>query len=288
MESLHWKNDAKCAVMLTFDLDGDTTWANGNADYKGGTEFIKSTSVGQYGPMRGAYRILALLKKYQLPATFFVPGQIAERYPDLIKKIDAEGHEIGNHGYTHERFFEKTEKEQIEIVEKSQAIYKKLTGKPAKGFRSPSGDWAVETPRLLYEHGFSYSSSMRGDDRPYRTVIDGNETDFIEIPTRWELDDYVAMAYNYFPEEPCGLDRISGYSMVYDNFSREFDGYYKYGLCIAFMMHPQVIGLPGHIRILEKLIRHMLEKGDVWFARGSEVAEQYRSQNPLKKEAAKA
>lgn len=288
MESIQWKNHAKCAVMLSFDLDGDTTWANGNADYPGGSDFIKSTSVGQYGPVRGAYRVLELLHRYHLPATFFVPGQIAERYPDLIRKIDAEGHEIGAHGYTHERFFEKTEAEQIEIIEKSQKIYERLTGKPAVGFRTPSGDWAENTPRLLYERGFSYSSSMRGDDRPYRTVIDGKVTDFIEIPTRWELDDYVAMAYNYFPEEPCGLDRISGYSMVYDNFSREFDGYYKYGLCIAFMMHPQVIGLPGHTRILEKLIRHMLEKGDVWFAHGKDVAEWYRAQNPCQKGATQA
>lgn len=274
---IRWKNNAQCAVMLTFDLDGDTTWANGNADYDGGEFFIKSTSIGQYGPLHGADAILKLLKKYDLPATFFVPGQIAERYFDLIRRIHDEGHEIGHHGYTHERFFEKSVKEQMEIIEKSQNIYVDLIGEPAKGFRTPSGDWSKETPALLYERGFSYSSSMRGDDRPYRTVIDGKVTDFVEIPTRWELDDYVAMAYNYFPAEPVGQDRISGYGSVLDNFVREFDGYYRYGLCPVFMLHPQVSGTPGHIRILEKLICHMLEKDDVWFARGGEVADWYRS-----------
>jgi len=278
MDKIHWKNNAQCAVMLTFDLDGDSTWANGNAEYEHGEKFIKSTSIGQYGPLRGADTILKLLKKYDLPATFFVPGQIAERYPDLIRRIDAEGHEIGHHGYTHERFFDKTVDQQIEIIEKSQKIYTDLIGKPAKGFRTPSGDWSVETPALLYERGFSYSSSMRGDDRPYRTVLNGKTTDFVEIPTRWELDDYVAMAYNYFPEEPAGQDRISGYSCVLDNFTREFDGYYQYGLCPVFMMHPQVSGTPGHIRILDSLLQHILEKGDVWFARGNEIADWYREQ----------
>lgn len=273
---MKWKNDAKCAVMLTFDLDGDTTWKNGNRPFAGGEAFIKSNSIGQYGPKRAADLILKMLDKYQVPATFFIPGKVAEDYPEVIKRIHDQGHEIGHHGYTHERFFDKTVAEQIEIIEKSQQIYTDIIGTPVKGFRTPSGDWSVETPYLLYERGFEYSSSMRGDDRPYRTVLDGQTTDFIEIPTRWELDDYVAMAYNYFPAEPCGQDRISGYNQVLDNFRREFDGYYRYGLCPVFMMHPQVIGTPGHIRILDQLIAHMQQKGDVWFARGREVADWYR------------
>lgn len=279
---MKWKNDAQCAVMLTFDLDSDTTWKNGNSGYENGEKFIKSTSIGQYGPRRSVDRILALLEKYNIKATFFVPGKVAEDNPEVIKRIDAAGHEIGHHGYTHERFFDKTVEEQIEIIEKTQNAYKSIIGKTAKGFRTPSGDWSVETPYLLYERGFSYSSSMRGDDRPYRTILDNKETDFIEIPTRWELDDYVAMAYNYFPEEPDGLDRISGYAQVLDNFTREFDGYYKFGLCFVLMMHPQVMGTPGHIQILDKLIQHMLEKGNVWFAQGDEVAKWYRENYPCK------
>ena len=145
-----------------------------------------------------------------------------------------------------------------------------------EGFRTPSGDWAVETPKLLYERGIRYSSSMRGDDRPYRTVIDGRETDFIEIPTKWEVDDYVAMAYHMYPAEPAGQDRISCYRNVEDNFMREFEGHYRYGLCISFMSHPQVIGSPGRIRILDHLLQHITSKKDVWIATGSQIADWYR------------
>lgn len=270
---MEWKNNSKCAVMFSFDLDSDTTWRNGNDGYPNGEKYIKSLSIGQYGPKKAVKRILALLKKYNIKATFFIPGKVAEDNPELIKTIDEEGHEIGHHGYIHERFFDKTVEEQIEIIEKTQEIYKKLINKKAKGFRTPSGDWSIETPKLLYERGFLYSSSMRGDDRPYKSVIENKETNFIEIPTRWELDDYVAMAYNYFPEEPSGLDRISGYEQVLDNFIREFDGYYKYGLCFVPMMHPQVIGTPGHIQILENLIKHITEKDNIWITTGSEIAD---------------
>ena len=275
-DCLYWKDGARCAVMLSFDLDGDTTWKNGNAHYPGGDRFLKAASVGQYGPNRGAHAILDLLQKYGLQGTFFVPGKVAEDNPDLIRRIDAEGHEIGQHGYTHELFFSYTLEQQAAIIERCQNIFTDLIGKPAKGFRTPSGDWSRGTPKLLFERGINYSSSMRGNDRPYHTVIDGQKTDFIEIPTRWELDDYVATAYNYFPSEPDGQDRISGYDLVYDNMSREFDGYYEYGLSFVTLIHPQVTGQPGRLRILDKLLRHIKERSDVWFARGSELAQWYR------------
>ena len=276
MDEIQWPEGKKCAVMFSFDLDGDTTWENGNRGLPGGEQYIKSLSVGQYGPKRCADRILDKLDQYGVKATFFIPGLTAQRYPEVVKRIAAAGHEIGLHGYAHERFAGKTTEEQIEIIEKPQGILRELIGHDVEGFRTPSGDWAVETPKLLYERGIRYSSSMRGDDRPYRTVIDGRETDFIEIPTKWEVDDYVAMAYHMYPAEPAGQDRISCYREVEDNFMREFEGHYSYGLCISFMSHPQVIGSPGRIRILDHLLRHITSKKDVWIATGSQIADWYR------------
>lgn len=274
--NIKWPNGKKCAVMFTFDLDGDTTWENGNKGLCNGDKYLRSLSVGQYGPRCCVDRILEKLDKYDVKATFFVPGLTAERFPDVVKKIDKCGHEIGHHGYAHEGFAGRSTENQIEIIEKAQAVFRKLIGRDVTGFRTPSGDWAVNTPELLYERGFRYSSSMRGDDRPYRTIINGEETDFIEIPTKWELDDYVAMAYNMYPAEPMGQDRISSYRNVFDNFTREFEGHYRYGLCISFMNHPQVIGSPGRIGILEKQLEHITSKKDVWIATGSEIADWYR------------
>ena len=192
-----WPDNKRIAVMMAFDLDAETMWTtrgDGNHDH------ITNLSRGAYGPKQGVPRILDMLDVYGVKATFFIPGLTAERYPEVVKRIAAAGHEIGLHGYAHERFAGKTAEEQIEIIEKPQRILRELIGHDVEGFRTPSGDWAVETPKLLYERGIRYSSSMRGDDRPYRTVIDGRETDFIEIPTKWEVDDYVAMAGGTGPD----------------------------------------------------------------------------------------
>lgn len=277
---IQWPDGKRCAAMFSFDLDGDTTWENGNRGLPNGEGYIRSLSVGRYGPRRAVDMILDMLDSYGRKATFFIPGLTAERFPETVRKINDAGHEIGHHGYAHERFASKTTEEQIEIIERSQRVFEKLIGRRVTAFRTPSGDWAKNTPKLLCERGFSYSSSMRGDDRPYRTVIDGRETDFIEIPTKWELDDYVAMAYNLYPPEPCGLDRISCYRNVLDNFSRELAGARRFGLSIAFMMHPQVIGTPGRIQILEGLLKQVEAMPDVWVATGGEIADWYRRTYP--------
>lgn len=271
-----WPNENKSAVMLSFDVDGETTWANGNRGLENGENYLKSLSIGQFGPKRCVENILEILDKHKIKATFFVPSFIAEKNPELIKNIDRKGHEIGNHGYHHERFYDENYEEQLEIIKRSQATIEGLIGKRPKGFRTPSGDWSDFTPELLIDQGFEYSSSMRGSDFPYRTFIDGDSTEFIEIPTKWELDDYVQLAYNLYPAEPVGQGRISGYKNVFDNFKWEFDGYHDYGLCISYMFHPQVIGSPGRLLLLDELIQYMKEKEDVWFATGSQIADWIR------------
>jgi peptidoglycan/xylan/chitin deacetylase (PgdA/CDA1 family) len=262
--------------MFSFDVDAETTWINGNKGLPNGENYLRSVSLGQYGPKRCVDRILDMLDRYGVKATFFVPGWTAEHYEGLLEKLCSRGHEIGQHGYRHERFYDHSRTEQEDIIDRSQEIFSRLTGRKAEGFRTPSGDWSEFTPSLFVERGFLYSSSMRGDDRPYRTVIDGRLSDFIEIPTRWELDDYVQTAYHYYPAEPGGQDRISGYDTVADNFLRELDGYRRFGLCCVFMFHPQVIGAPGKILILEKLLERTAEFQDMWVVTGSEIARWWR------------
>lgn len=282
MVEIKWPRNFKSAAMLTFDMDGETTWENGNKSFPNGKEYIKSISVGQYGPKRAVAMILDMLDKYNVKGTFFIPGLTAERYPDVVRMVDRAGHEIGHHGYAHERFASKTVAEQITIIEKAQKIYTDILGHPVAGFRTPSGDWSIETPSLLNERGFSYTSSMRGDDIPYHTVIDGKETNLIEMPTKWELDDYVQMAYSLYPGKPAGQDRIMSYRLVLDNFIKEFEGSHKLGLLIVFMFHPQIIGSPGQIQILEKLLKHLTEKKDLWIAQGHEIATWYKEAYPIK------
>jgi len=279
-ETLRWPGGAKCAVMLSFDVDGDTIWKNGARGIPGGEKFIRANSVGDYGPRRAVRRILDLLDERNVPATFFIPAKIMEDYPELCREIDARGHEIGHHGYHHERYVDLTPDEQRAIIEKSQRIFEETIGKAAVGYRTPSGDWSRETAGILCNMGFEYSSSMRGDDRPYRTVIDGKATDFIELAPKWDLDDFVQFGYNLYPPEPAGQDRIAGIEQVYDNFRQEFDGYYREGLCFVIQCHPQIIGSPGRLKMYDRLIRYIQAHEGVYFGRGSEIADWWRAEYP--------
>lgn len=273
--NIKWPNNARCAVMMSFDVDGELVFDEGpeNADWF----WPRSTAFGRYGPKCGVEHILEILEQEGIRATFYVPGGTAAKFPEVVKAIDAGGHEIGCHGYNHELFSEYSIDEQKQIIEKAQEEIYRLTGKKFKGFRTPSGDPTPETAALCEEMGFIYSSSMRGDDIPYRTILNGKESDLIEIPAKWELDDYPQLSYDFWPALPISLDRIQGYHQALDNWKQEFDGYYNYGSYYVAMFHPQIIGTPGKVLILEELIQYIKTFPDVWFCTGSEIAEFWRS-----------
>ncbi|QUH06265.1 polysaccharide deacetylase [Saccharopolyspora erythraea] len=272
-EAPRWPGGARCAVMLSFDVDGPTLWVDRST---GRFEDVRGFSLGAYGPYRGVPRILGMLDRLGVPATFFVPGKTIEQWPAVVADIARSGHEIGHHGWLHETFFDHPPARQRDIITRSQDLLHEVTGTRAVGFRSPSGDIAVGTPGLLAELGFSYSSSMRGDDRPYRWCLDGRRSDLIEIPAHWELDDYHQFVYHDDPAQPRGLDRISSTAATFDIWRREFDGYHRFGLCYVLMMHPQVIGTPARMHALAELVAYIRAHQDVWFATGEQIAAWWR------------
>jgi peptidoglycan/xylan/chitin deacetylase (PgdA/CDA1 family) len=260
--------------MISFDVDGPAVWIDADpATWHRPATF----SLGAYGLTRAVPRLLDVLDEFDVKATFFVPGWIAEAWPDRFRSIVARGHEMGHHGYLHELYYSLPIPEQRELIERSQGVFERVAGCRARGFRGPSGDIREGTPELLLELGFSYSSSMRGDDRPYRWEVGGQPSELIEIPAHWELDDFPQLGYHDNPADPIGLDRIAGLDWTLDNWLREFDGYYRYGLCYPLMLHPQVIGKPGRVEILRTLLERIRARGDVWVATGAEIADWWRS-----------
>lgn len=156
------------------------------------------------------------------------------------------------------------------MIEHSQAIFETEFGRPAQGFRTPSGDWRPGTPQLLLELGFRYSSSLRGDDRPYRHP---DAPGLIEIPARSELDDYTSLAYTRNPDWPSGGARIASYTATLDSWIREFDAAHAEGLALVTIFHPKFVGRPGPAQLLRRWIEHMRAADRVWFARLGEVAD---------------
>lgn len=265
-----WPAGARSAVALAFDLDGPTGNALIDRSIWRNPSFF---TLGAYDVWRALPRLLDLLDAEGLPATFFVPGWVVETWPDACRAIVQRGHEVGYHGYEHEAFWQLSAADQRRVMARSREIFERHLGVVPTGFRTPSGDWAPETSQVLAEFGCVYSSSMRGDDRPYLIDIPGRDQPLVEIPGRWELDDYASLAYQRNPNFPAGLDRIASYATTFDNWRREFDGTHRDGLCLTTLFHPKVSAKPGRLLLLERLFRHMRAAGGVWFARCGKVAD---------------
>jgi peptidoglycan/xylan/chitin deacetylase (PgdA/CDA1 family) len=258
------------ALALAFDLDGPT----GDAMLDGSlASNLRYFTEGAYGPWRALPRLLSLLQRYQLRATFFVPTWVVEHWPERCEDILKQGHELAYHGHHHEVFIDCSREQQLEIMHRSRKIFQQRLGVTPQGFRTPSGDWGAETADLLFEFGVRYSSSMRGDDRPYFHSYKGSETGLVEIPGRWDLDDYSALAYFEEPDFPVGLDRISPFSTVTRNWCHEFEGFHRDGLCWTTILHPKVCAKPGRLSILEALFQTIRSHDNVWIATGCEIAD---------------
>jgi peptidoglycan/xylan/chitin deacetylase (PgdA/CDA1 family) len=257
-----WKDGARCAVALSFDADHDTN------ELRDGGESIGRLSWGQYGSRVGVPRILETLKQADVPATFFVPAVAALLYPDEQKRVIAEGHEIGLHGWIHEVNTQVPPEKERELHLRAADTLEKITGIRAVGMRTPSWDFSQVTLEIERELGLLYDSSLMADDDPYELVEDGQPTGIVELPVEWIRDDAVYFNMNRFtahrPYTPPPA--------VLDIFKREFDRAYKEGGLFLLTMHPHVTGYRSRIFILEELIQHIQSHEGVWFGTHADIA----------------
>lgn len=274
---IEWPNGNRCAVLVSVDLDAELFWLQLDNSSK---DRPKTLSIGEYGARRGAGRVLDALDDAGIKSTWMVPGANAAKYSWLVRSAAERGHEVGNHGYHHENFGLMRRDEQRDTLLRANEAIERSCGQRPVGFRTPAGDMTAELNGLLLELGFSYSSSMRGDDRPYLVAVNGETTRLVEIPAHWELDDFPYFMFNYAPPFPAGQGRIASYSEVLASWRAEFDAYHELGLCFVIMFHPQAIGTPGRIQLLEELLSYMKSKDGVWFATGAELAEWWRQSGP--------
>ena len=256
-----WPGGARCAVALSFDSDHDTS------ELRQGGKSIGRLSQGQYGNRQALPRILALLAEYSAPASFFVPAVVAMLYPDEQRRVVAEGHEIGIHGWIHERNSVLPEAAERDLQMRSADTLEKITGQRPVGIRTPSWDFSPHTLAITREMGLIYDSSLMADDDCYELTLDGEATGVVELPVEWIRDDAV-----YF-----NMDRFSTLrpytppSAALEIFKAEFDGAYAEGGVFQLTMHPHHIGHRSRIALLEALIQHIRTHDRVWFATHADV-----------------
>ena len=262
-----WPGNTQCVAMLTFDVDGVSSWIRRDAAF---ANLPSLMSMAEYGPSVATPRILDLLDKYSIKASFYVPGYVAETHPALVEEIVRRGHEVGHHGYMHEPPASMSADEEEEVIQKGIDILKRLTGQAPRGYRSPSWELSEVSLDLLAAYGFLYDSSLMGDDAPYILNADVPDKRMVEVPIHWLLDD--APNFVYAPSAN-RMGPMRGPDEVYANWAAEFEGLYQYGRAFNLTMHPQYIGRPGRLMMLERLIRHIQTFPNVEFMRVVEVAE---------------
>lgn len=272
----------RCA--LTFDFDAMSVWLG---SYK--TRNPSMVSRGEFGAI-AVPRILDLLGKHRLPGTFCIPGHTALAYPDIVKRIRDEGHEIVHHGWVHENPAEFDEAGERENIEKGLEALHKAAGVRPKGYRSPSWDFSERTIKILLDYGFSYDSSLMGSDFiPYYARIDdrfddrtpyhfGPNVDLVELPVAWVMDDFPH--FEFVDKDTYGL---SAPSKVEEIWRDEFDYVHNNipDALFSITMHPQVIGRGHRLMMLERLIEDFGRRDGVTFSTMGAYADRWRMENPL-------
>ena len=265
-------------VCLTFDFDTQSGFI------ARGMTTPTPLSRGEFG-LIGAERIRALLKARGIRATWFIPGFTIESHPRACEAVIADGHEVAHHSWAHVPPAQQSRAEEEADLVRANAAIARLTGRNARGYRSPSWDLSEHTIDLLLAHGFVYDSSLMGGDYwPYRTRRGdkvelgkpfgfGEETSLIEMPISWSLDDYPH--FEFVRTATTVLPGLQSARSVMDSWLDEFRYMQKtvdWGV-LTYTMHPYVIGRGHRMLALEDFVGKLAAAGAVFMTVEDAAAE---------------
>ncbi|EMB5538430.1 polysaccharide deacetylase [Campylobacter coli] len=287
-------------VAYGVDIDAVAGWLGSY----GGEDSPDDISRGLFAGEVGIPRLLKLFKKYNIPATWFAPGHSIETFPEQMKMIVDAGHEIGAHGYSHENPIAMSAKQEEDVLLKSIELIEKISGKKPSGYVAPWWEFSNITNELLLKHGIKYDHSlMHNDFTPYyvrvgdkwtkidyskdakewmKPLVRGQETDLIEIPANWYLDDLPPMmfikkspnSFGFVSPRDIGQMWIDQFDWVY----REMD----YAI-FPMTIHPDVSARPQVLLMHERIIEHINKYEDVKWVNLNDMADDFSKRFPRKK-----
>lgn len=265
---MRWPDGKVAAAALTFDIDAESALLSVDPSSAGR---LTAMSHQAYGPLTGVPRLLAMLERHQLRATFFTPGFTAERYPSMVERIAEAGHEIAHHSYLHENTVGMDRDTEARMIDRGLRALDRVAGIRPLGYRAPMWELNRHTPGLLLDRGFLYDSSMMDCDVPY-LLAEGDGHDaraIVEIPVHWALDDWEQ--YAFIPGiEASGV--IESPAKVLEMWSLELDAFFREGCCFVLTNHPFLSGRPSRIAALEQLVERMEGLEGLWIATMGEIA----------------
>jgi peptidoglycan-N-acetylglucosamine deacetylase len=257
-----WPNGAQVAVAITFDVDHETPI------HKLEPALL---SIGEYGATTALPRLLALLERQQIPATFFVPGMVQLLHPETVPQILKSGrHEVGLHGWVHERPPDLRDRaEEAGLIARSIAVLTEAAaGRRPLGYRAPNAAVSDHTLELLAEAGLLYDSTLSARDEPHELLLRGKVSELIELPFSWENDDYLFLHHDEF-----WRGSLPWPDAILEAYKSDFDVAYSERTLFNLTLHPHVIGRRSRAAMLDKLISYIKSRNNVWFATLGEVAQ---------------
>lgn len=271
-------------VCLGFDFDAYSLWIT---TMKLAT--ATPLSRGEYAARVGVPRILDVLSKHNVPATFFVPGHTADQFPTEVKEIAQRGHEIGAHGYLHESPVGLPRAHEEAILIRAEETLTRVSGQKPVGYRSPAWDLSNNTIELLASRGYAYDSSLMMDDfRPHWArrgdcldktdrFIPGSDSTVVELPVAWELDDFPYFHYLTRPTNP-GLRKPSDVLEIWLGEFQYCHDRVKDGVFVL-TMHPEIIGRGPRVEMLSSLVAEIKCQPGVTFSTMAQAASAFRAAN---------
>ena len=276
-------NDARLQgphIAVTFDVDGFSNWIGSLGVTSPGT-----LSRGEFEHV-GLRRVLSLLNEFGIRGTFFVPGSTAVTFPDEIRAIRDEGHEIAHHGWVHEPPARLSETEERRALLRGLEALDRVADVRPLGYRSPGWDNSPRTVELLLELGFEYDSSLMGNDfDPYwcrvgdvATEADGfswgHPVELVELPVAWHLDDFP-----YFePVAESGQSGLRTPASVLEIWRAELDylvSEVRNGI-LVLTLHPQVIGRGHRMVMLRSFLEYATMQPGLQFSACLDYARAWR------------
>ncbi len=245
-------------------------------------------------------RLVALMEKYNIKGTFFTPGHTIDSTPEAVMPYVAADHELAHHGWTHRLpvTMERDEEEE-EIVRGNESI-KRVSGKFARGYRSPAWDLSPNSIELLLKHGIKYDSSLMGHDYDCyfardkdivelkKPIVRGRETSLLEMPISWSLDDFPHFEYMRNPNGSIQGGLMNA-TAVLENFVDDYTYMTRvqpdFGI-LTYTFHPHVIGRGHRMMMLERLIQKLMEDGAVFMTMEQAMGEWMARRQGMQKAAA--
>lgn len=289
--------DKQIHCAFGIDIDAVAGWLGSY----GGEDSPDDISRGMFAGEVGTPRLLDLFKKYDLRTTWFIPGHSIETFPDQVKRVVDEGHEVGSHGYSHENPVAMTPQQERDVLEKCIGLIDDLTGRPPVGNVAPWWEVSNVSNDLLLEFGYKYDHSLQHNDfTPYwarkgdtwtkidyskraeewmEPLVRGEEIDLIKIPGNWYLDDLPPMMFIKTSPATHGFVNPRDIEQMWKD---QFDWVYRemdYA-AFCFTIHPDVSGRPQVLLMLERLIEYINGHDGVKWVTFEEIADDFAQRSP--------